>query len=1850
MKSLVASLVVMLFAVLALGAAPISIVGLPDDGNCSVTSIGLQQADEALDGGANNAKSIRTKIEDLQITGNVNSGINVSFIWSEPLFGVTKVIADTKDGNSQKLTGDEARRVFPVVYRCDVADGEWTIISPQDGSESTLVELNGETFTTSRVSFTDALTGVTNKESRYYYAAVTIVDPSDNPDAIANKNLSSFSDQKKFTNALEILQDTDGSRSPNYSEFLAGDISFIPEQSQIIYNVGNSSTDQTGIITATSTDLGVIDFGESVNQTFKTTTHQGDKASVTWGYTLSLDGTVVTTPDTLTFTATEDSLVIDGNYATTNAAPGVYTLTLTATYGSGTPVTQSFTWTLNPVAVDFTPIDVIGAVEIGLENAKQFTFTRSGGFSDPSAASFVTVNWAVSSPDSNLKFVSLTATGNQANFTISLPEDADLVGQNLNFTLTMTETCDAGAPPYCETMRSFKSRELKVTGLGHDFNFDTLNRDAEAAIVVDDENTYLPIYFNTNQQPSIENFTEYNFKAVNMKDGSTPVDTADFEIVSVVFNGQNETITGASHSVGGIKIETPASGTSDTATMSLDLSGTLKANDTFVVTLNALSATSEIKSTSITLRFITLESNRPTVIASAVLDDNTGLAYSWPAGFSSSAYPARTDARISVTFSEDVTNPFFQFGGSSSAVAFDNSATTSTSFTKVVTAGVLQTLLDSNATVNVDVTFSQAVDQINNVKKNTMIDTGPFVVTLAQTPVGTDHPEDPLERNESFSVALSEKVTGVNPSAIASTNLNNFSVSLNEDGDSLVISPLPGQDLAKDISATLTLNRGAFSNAAGYPNISTYVANLTFKEDLAAPVLQAVSLQSSDRLTNVTYVLTFNEVLSGSATVIVTDLTNGGNVSFDVVPSSNTLTISTAEALNDNTEYQFVVSNISDGAPASNKTTVILDAFITLGDDAADEIKDVNDAKESDETSPTILGISPNFDLALNQVNQPLRPLFKVAFSEYMRASTTESVVLTDTMNSTNGVGVEVVSFDGVNLVFYPSADLHSGEDYWLSFDINKAKDLKGNELNGKKYSFKTFSPNLGIKNDAPVSLGSNLNGVIDQGTKPRFYFNEPVDVSTLSSAISIKNAADELVGGLWAADGSDAVFNTDGLKAGGSYTYMFSTSRVADVLGKANALGVKKSGAFTVQGATRVRNFNVRVSDSGAATLNVTGSWLPPVKKTGITSFTLSYVKLTSTFDEGAESGVIGSTTGVSGARFTTSGVISNFTAGNSYRFKLTSNGTQAVEMVDVTAIPAKVAEVGSEFVSVLAHTSVEVGGSETAKITIKPGDLKGSAQITVAEIDDVNLKGQNGGGTKYSDIIQFEPHGLSFNRPVDFALKISTELSDLATSCGVGAISTCEAELLELLNPLTFDAANARWTGKGLAKTRVEFIDGQNALVHARTPHFSSFVIAQAFTFATTAPADGGTLATATIGQTTYVADILLTGTPNSQTVAVSFSPDTFGFESAFSGDAIRISNTNVQRPASDETASVTVTITVTDVSSDTTVVRAFSIPILDLSGDPDFTGTPVGVDFFRVSLVTDTSAKLTWALPESDKTSRTIDMVYIEYRDISTANSQTLTVSAGRGVSSTTVPVFAKKNYSWNIFTKSAQENRSDKATDIERFTYGYAQTTLNADNLNVPLSSVGVPAITISVTGINLATEAVDVSQFSAADISDLSDAKILSSTTTLQAPYGSVEFISGTLMDLNFGGASASVCYSVATTESLAVYHYVLNSNGSGYWEELPTSRAGGKVLAGLVNANVNCVGNTAIGISSVTIDSDGAGSPFAVGPKLARPVVIRSGGGGCSVVEGYQTSGSTALINLLVMLLPLLLIAVKRFK
>ena len=1818
--------------------ANMNIAGLPTTGRCTAENFGKS------DGTATVLpdQSIQTAISNFTATKGTGQA-TVSFDGVRSLFD---------EDNIGQLSGTKDKRAFLLLYRCaeNATGAEWSLITPTTGDLTAIkydVVANAQDAGYVARSFTDNFSDIANTTDRFWYVGFTMVFTGD------SQFIQTLSDDSAtLTQIIGAFDAADINTAPFWSPPSVATISYLPEQPHVIYNSSNSDNftiDGNGFVAPVSSPvLSSTTLGESVNFTFRTTSEFATLPSTNPSYEFSVDlayGSESLGEAFLTTSANGDELTVSGTVPTGSTTPGFYTLTVTSVIDGQMTASASYALTIKPRPVGVSPDTGIARnVEIGFN--ENFTITRVKGFSEPSVSGDVSVSFAVTNiSTSDLVITEVSTDSNSATFNATLPNVEGLVGIH-TFDVTVTETCNNASA--CNGLVGSYTTTLQIQALGHDFDFASANRTAELAFDPNDENTYIPLYFNSNQG-NITDSTTYDFSAVNMKtETGSPLTTADFKITSFVYSGAPQTVNAGAVSAGGVTLTTPAAGTGDTATLTID--GALTANDTFIISLSAFNTISQTLApieTSITLGFIALEAEAPTVTASAVLDTLTDAAYTWPGGFSSSAFPGRTDTKLSVTFSENVTSPVFQFGASGSATAFDNAGVAATNFTKVVTSGVLQSLLGSNATAHVDVSFSGALDQINNVKRNTMLDPGTFVVTLAQTPGVSAHTTSTLQRNESFSITLTEKVTGVNAAAFSGGNLNGFSVSVNEDESSLRVSPLPGRDLGTNTSASLTIQPGAFFNTGGYPNVNPEVLNLSFAADDEGPILQSSAFNATnDKLTDVEYTLVFNENLSGNATVLVSDVTGDGvnDASFAVTPTNNTLLL-TRTGLVENNEYRFTVTDISDAA--GNKTTVVLDSFITLGADDQAEIDAVNAAKTGDTIDPKVLGVSPDFRLAANQVNQPLRPVIMITFSEEMAASTTNSVILTDIAGGATGLNLTLEFFDGTNLVLYPSEDLLTATDYWIYFDKTKAVDsAAGNELVTPSYSFKTFDPSSTQENPAPSYLGNNLSANVEGDIQPRFYFNEPVDGSSLSNAIYIKDGSDNAVDGAWSTEANDALFNSSAFIAGQSYTYMVYTSRVADLLGKTGP-GVVKNGTFTIAGDTSIRNFNVRVADSGSGTLNVTASWLPPLDKTNVTGYTLSYQTLDSSFSAGSSSPL--TTIAAAGAKFTTNALIAGFTEGDSYRFTLTANGpaSEQSESVDVTAIPAQSNNIDSQLVSVLSHTASEIGdNSAKAKVIIKPGDLKGSANISVGFIDNANLKAQNGGGTRYSQIVQLEPHGISFNRPVDFALKVEVDLSTIATSCGLALDASCEADLLSLLNPLTFDAAAQSWTGEGLAKSRVELIGVNEALLHARTPHFSSFIVAEAFTFDSAAPANATSISTATIGQTTYVVDIPLTGTPNDQIVQLAFSPNTFGFTSAFVGDNIRISNTEVLRPADELATEVSVTITLTDVASNTTEVRVIKIPILDLNGDPDFEGNPAPADSFSVYLSTDDTANLSWGI-SSDTTNRTIDKVFISYTNISESNAASTELTFTRGVLSTVVTgLVAGDNYRWNIYTKSAQGNRNLVTGDIERFTYGLAQEQVaNGAKL---LNEAGVTGLTLTVSGID-AGESLAVSQYSAADILNSVDG-ILTSSTTLRAPYGTVEFVDGTLMDLNFDNAVGSVQFEVATSESLAVYHYVINSNGTGAWEELPANPGAGVSLSGAIATEENCAGVDTANRSCVTITSYQVGSPFAVGPKLAAPVIIRTGGGGCSVVEGTETNTANGLINLLLMLVPLGLIIFRKLK
>jgi hypothetical protein len=1869
MRHLIFALFSFAFGVMSIYADTI----LPTTGNrCSSSTLGHVQVIPQT------PPNLETAIQNFQATKEATS---VSLSVEGARVTGSSVATTPTASDATELTGFKDKRAFWIVFRCNTASSaatEWVTITPTDGSTKFPSGIQTSGFLDT-LSLVDDVSAEDLNTAVFYYFAISAVDSVDSPAAIASASgspgataLAFFGDATMYQKALNELYTRAASSGYAWTRnALIAKVSFAPTQTHLVVEAGNSAFPQSGEFFSTSgaPALATTTLESSVSHTLTATSEATDFTGspvYTWGWTMSGPASNSTTPASLDFNSSGNTLSIAGSFATTNAEPGNYSLAVTSwvtdsasSFNSST--SSVFSWTINPRPVDIDKSDGASVVAVEIGNTETFTVNRTQGFGEGlnSPATFVTVGWVVSNlSNAGAVFSTLTASGNSATFGVTFADDETLITA-YTFDLEVTETCNADAPSYCAAMITSKTVNLQIQALGHDFNFSTANRSSETSQGNrSDTNTFIPLYFNSNQATKA-NVTSFGFQAVNMKSGANlPVTTADFIISNFLYKSASQSVAGTSVSVGGVTMATPTAGTTDTATLTVD--GTLTVNDTFVITMTAVnSAQATPETTSITLAFIALEAAAPTITQSSILETSTSLVFAWPDGVSRAVFPVRTNATISAIFSETVTGPKVSLNNGANPVLMGGSGT---SFTHPVTSGWLQARLGTGATTSVIANFSDAMDQNNTVKKNTLVEPAMTTFTFVGTPAVTDVTgtgTHPIARNGSVTINLSEAATGALSTVRAGLSIPNFgdySLSYGTGSNSVVLSPLPGRPLiASGTSATVGIGAGAIFNAGNYPNIAGQsFTGITFAADNQPPLLAAQSVQGDDFRTAVTYVLTFNEALSGNVTVNAVNLTSGTSASFQVAPSANTVTITTA-GLSFDTEYQFVVTGVSDG---TNSVTVYLEPFLTLANDSQTqaEVAAVNAAKASDNQAPTVQDISPDFRLVKNQDNQPLRPQIVIGFSELMANSTTNSVILSNTQGASFGVALNVDSFDGINLAVIPATDLKEGTWYWVSFNTNTnttnaAVDASdnANALQATTFKFKTHEVVAGQAdtNTAPEFFGNNLGSVISRDTRPRFYFSEPVDPGSMDQAVTFWNASSQVVNGSWALEGSDALFVTDQIVGGGSYTYTIWTSRVMDQLGKADVNGAMYTDSFRVRGDGAIRDFRVNVSGSGLS-LSVTASWRPPVDRSGITSYTVTSQLLDSDFAVTGSASTLAGSNSTAAAKLSVSGNVTGFSAGQSYRFSISSVGTVTSAQVDVLAIPDSSA-VTSTLISILSRESVTVGGTSTnqkVQVIIKPGDLKESTEVTVSFSTDANLKGKKGGGERFSDVAQFGPDGLEFSKPVEIGLKIEVAtpqtLANIASSCAT-LNSTCEEDLLSALNPLVYDVASATWSRESLSKSRVETVDANNAIFFARTPHFSSFVVAKAFNIVT---ADSTQLSTATIGQTDYMATIQLSGLVSSQTVDVSFSPNNFGFDFSLTEpgtnlatDTIYITSSDVRRAAGETATSVTVTVRATDTANNnSTDINTYTIPILDLNGNDQFTGNPRGVDSFQVRLdSTGTIATLSWDI--SSDTTREIDMVVVGYRNKSTSETAFTTVAYGRGVSTANITV-TTDNYHWKIWTMSAATpaERSLESTDIERYTQGFGTTAIIVGGGAINLSSSGK---SITVTGTGSTFFATGLNDFVGLSVAG----GILATTDILTVSgRGPLEFIAGSLMDLSNQSANSSanpisVTFTVTGTGSLSVYHY---DPVSEIWEILSTTDGGGNY--GVVTDQGGSNYNVLIVVRT--------GSPFVVGPTLSAPVVVRRSGGGCLAVavEDSDLNPLDGILNLLVMLLPIGVLLIRRFR
>ncbi len=1638
-------------------------------------------------------------------------------------------------------------------------------------------------------------------------------------------------------------------------------VSFLPSQAHVIADLQNpvNATLVSGFIsTSSSPRLTDTILGLSVSHTLTTTSNSENfigSPVYTWNYFLSLDGSPVVTPVNLFFTPGPITLGITGNFLGTQADPGDYSLQVTSfVTDSGSAfsstTTVNFDWQVRPNVLDMDRAGgaTVAFVEIG--NSERFTLTRTAGFAEgvSGPASFVTASWQISNISStSVQLDTLTTSGNSAGFQVSFVDNEALVGA-YSFDLTLTETCNPGAPSYCASMIQTQTKSFVIQALGHNFNFASSLRSSETQQKqsnYNDLSSFIPLYFDSTQ-PGLPEFSVFPIQAVNMKSASfSPLTTADFQIGSFLYNGVPQAIVGGLVSAGGITFSTPSAGSGSIAT--LTLSGALIANDRFLVELTALSSSSTPSSTSITLGLIALEARAPVIVQSSVFEDRTGTTFIWPAGFSTNSFPARTDARISVTFSENVTGTRLRpdSGGTTGVTENMSPSTTSVSFSSVLSSGGLLSLVAINPRTFVIANFSGALDQINTVKKNSLADTQ-AMIEFVRTPevlsiTGSKNP--PLKRNGPLSVNFSEAITSnlsLLRAGLTSPDFTDYSLSAGLDSTSALLAPLPGRELIlSGNTARMEFQPGAFYNSAGFPNIATQVfAGIIFEADVKPPLLLSSSVASDNYLTQVAYSLVFDEPLSGTINIIYKNLTDGSQSLFTQAGSTTTLTLTTS-ILSFATEYQILLENISDG---TNVTTLVLDPFLTLANDpsSAAEIQAAQAAVAADVNSPFVYQVSPDFRVGANQENIPVRPLITLEFSEKMAASTTNSVILSDSSGALAGVGIRVESFDGRTLILIPSQDLKPGIQYHLGFD-NQARDASpgANTLTVTNFRFSTYAPpapGATDTNQPPVLLGQNMEAVNLPGFRPRLYLSEPVDPASLLNAVLIQDSSGSPVPGFWVLDGSDAVFATTAIFAGQSYTYSIQANQIADLLGKTDPLAVVSSGEFHIQGDRSIRGFTVEATPSGASLL-VTGTWLPPVDRTGITGYELFYQPLDSAFLPTGSLISLGTNPNILDAKLQVINSISGFSSGDSFRFEVQAQGGVGIltsASLDLVSIAAVADTLGTTRVSVLQDSmicigQVSVNPTDRARVCIPPGVLETSTEVTVRHTADSNLKGKKGGGKRFSDVVQFTAEGVVFREPVEIAIRYENPqgLNQITSECSSLDLS-CEAELFRLLVPLTFDTSTRAWTRGSLARIRVETTTDPNvAIYYAKTSHFSSFLVAQSLVIVS--PAANSTLSNATIGQTTYQDFINLSGDPTSQTVDVIFSPTGYGFSTNFdtANDRIEILNNDVMRPPGDTSTSVSVTVRVTDFANNSTETRVYTIPIVDLSGDPSFAGTPQGVDFFPVYHSTDSLVNLSWDY--ASDTLRTIHLVKIEIENLRTNQSQTASIS--RGIPSTTVSVSAGDKYRWNIYTESFQGQRSDPSTDLERYTFGSAQQA----------SGTGSATLNGIQVDFTVPSGTVHYNEFSSAVRTVLAAQGTLKSGTTLDAPDGlPIEFDLKSGMDLNFSGVTgsstvASVAFTLSETGSDRVYHYVQTSSG-GAWEVLPSSSAGGARLWAEISGPATA---RTIKISSL----GGVGSPFAVGPIPIPKVIKAGGGGGCSISEDSSSEGSDSigLLNFLLLLFPI---------
>jgi predicted secreted protein len=702
------------------------------------------------------------------------------------------------------------------------------------------------------------------------------------------------------------------------------------------------------------------------------------------------------------------------------------------------------------------------------------------------------------------------------------------------------------------------------------------------------------------------------------------------------------------------------------------------------------------------------------------------------------------------------------------------------------------------------------------------------------------------------------------------------------------------------------------------------------------------------------------------------------------------------------------------------------------------------------------------------------------------------------------------------------------------------------------------------------------------------------------------------------------------------TYTFSFAPG-LSGLFG--NVTTAKLEGQFLTRADNAIRDFNIIARNSAGSSHAVTASWRNPV--TPVNFFRLT-AKLSETFSfdsaEAAQTLTVAYSANV--AKMTTGFVLSDAGGKNLLVEIEGCNGTPASATCVSTATAetygllasAPAASAATEtFISKASSTVVSVAlevkeNKTVPPVTVKvaPSALPFSTAVAVSEIPATQktaLLAKPGVTSRVAAPMQFGPDGLVFEEPVDVAISFDPQ--------EVIAGTPSASALLEKMQGLVYLPEQGRWMAKGIAKSRVELVGNNEALLWLRVPHFSVISASVALAFASANSslvelrADDTTSVTLSWDKTVQTSSVRYAlSNPNQAVRQTNFTTNADSVVIYVSGQSMGLATYTVE--VCDDA--------VNDCASTPGAWISTSLTFNVVSEDADNTSLPLrDVTTFAVYLTSNgTAANLSWEIPAADKVvgSKTIQDVEIAYRPLDQAAGTEIVLSINRAVETTAITgLTAGKAYVWRLRTRNASQVYS---TDAEyRFTAGTVESAVTDGNVSSLSGGVRVVAN-------------------SAALLTNLASVGILDSTTTFKVGGTTLEIKGNGLVDLNFSSTtSASAKITLNTTGSnLVVYHYRLSpTNGVGAWRELPTQNDASAAKYVYYTKN-------ALETEFTVYSRGGEGSPFAVAPKIVSPVVYRSGGGGgCSVAGNCcDEEHAGSWINFLLMLMPLGYLLLRKFK